>query len=292
MKAKINTTKKLVSSFNKIRLNHVNIKKLKSINKRDAYLNKYLKVIEIEIDALREKITQLEGEKIRSLLSDKIKNKTTNENVKKEYALNRLEKKLEVFINKDNGYFIEVGANDGLTQSNTYSLELNRGWTGILVEPIFHKYLECKSNRSSLNIVINCACVSFEYCAEYIEIYYANLMSIVESRQNLILNQLEHAQKGEIFISKNNESVSKVLSYAQTLDSILRKNNAPSNIDLISIDVEGMELEVLKGIDFNSYTFEIIIIETRSIDIIKKYLNNKGYTFLCKLTIHDYAFSK
>ena len=47
-----------------------------------------------------------------------------------------LDKKLDILLNhKENGFYIELGAFDGITQSNTYFFELNRGWKGILIEP-------------------------------------------------------------------------------------------------------------------------------------------------------------
>ena len=54
---------------------------------------------------------------------------------KKYYGQNKMDKKLLKYLNYNNGFFIELGANDGLRQSNTYYLEKNLGWRGILIEP-------------------------------------------------------------------------------------------------------------------------------------------------------------
>src|SRR5438270_7132790 len=51
-------------------------------------------------------------------------------------ALHQLEVKLNAIIDRDDGYFVEAGAHDGFTQSNTYWLERFRGWRGLLVEPM------------------------------------------------------------------------------------------------------------------------------------------------------------
>src|ERR1700675_2623345 len=51
-------------------------------------------------------------------------------------ALHELDIKLNAVIARDDGFFVEAGANDGYTQSNTYWLERFRGWRGLLVEPI------------------------------------------------------------------------------------------------------------------------------------------------------------
>jgi len=51
------------------------------------------------------------------------------------FALNNLDKSLETFIDFNNGYFVELGANDGVNQSNTLYFEHFRGWRGVLIEP-------------------------------------------------------------------------------------------------------------------------------------------------------------
>jgi len=83
--------------------------------------------------------------------------------LKKYYALDDIDKKLEKYLNYNNGFFIEVGANDGINQSNTYYLEKERNWRGILIEPAPNNYISCKKNRSNLNRFYFNACVSFEY---------------------------------------------------------------------------------------------------------------------------------
>jgi hypothetical protein len=73
-----------------------------------------------------------------------------------------LDWKLNDIFQKDNGFYIELGANDGITYSNTAFFEYEKNWTGILIEPSISKYEECLKNRSG-NIIVNCACVSNEY---------------------------------------------------------------------------------------------------------------------------------
>ena len=63
------------------------------------------------------------------------------------YGLHDLDKKMLKYINYKNGVFIEVGANDGLTQSNTAYFEKNLNWTGLLIEPNNKQFLKCKENR-------------------------------------------------------------------------------------------------------------------------------------------------
>ena len=64
---------------------------------------------------------------------------------------------------------------------------------------------------------------------------------------------------------------------ARTLSSILDSTNAPTVIDLLSLDVEGAELEVLKGINFFKYSFKYILVESRDINRLKSFLYTNGY---------------
>ena len=84
-----------------------------------------------------------------------------------------LDKKLQKYLNFRNGLFIEVGANDGFNQSNTYYLEKFMGWTGILVEPIPELFQEAQLNRRKSSI-FNCALVSNDFRESFVEMHYAN----------------------------------------------------------------------------------------------------------------------
>jgi hypothetical protein len=70
----------------------------------------------------------------------------------------------------------------------------------------------------------------------------------------------------------------------------LVKANAPSLIDFLSLDVEGAELDVLKGIDFTKYNFKYMVIECRDINKMDTFLTKLDYTLEKKITHHDYLF--
>jgi len=76
-----------------------------------------------------------------------------------------------------------------------------------------------------------------------------------------------------------NQVITEVYSPARTANRILKDCNAPLNIGLFSIDVEGAELEVLQGIDFDNYKFGIVLVETALESITNKYLEEMGYNF-------------
>lgn len=171
-----------------------------------------------------------------------------------------LDHKLDKIINKTHGFYIELGANDGLTQSNTAFFEFNRNWTGLLIEPSYKMYLKCVQNRKN-SIVENCACVSNDYCFGTIDgDFDGGLMSSVNGTR------------------LNNPNVISVK--ATTLEKLLDlhiKNN--TKIDLLSLDTEGYELNILKGLNLNKYRPQYMLIEIYDYDYDKilMFLNEHNY---------------
>ncbi|GGA22560.1 tetratricopeptide repeat protein [Okeania sp. KiyG1] len=97
----------------------------------------------------------------------------------KSYALNQLDLKVTSYLTWENGFFIEAGANDGISQSNTLYFERYKNWQSILIEAIQELVEKCRINRSK-SVVENYALVPFNYGQDYIKMYYCNLMSFVD----------------------------------------------------------------------------------------------------------------
>jgi FkbM family methyltransferase len=154
------------------------------------------------------------------------------------------------------GTFIEVGANNGYSQSNTYYLERFKHWKGILIEPIPELYKECVKERKRSQ-VFNCALVADNYKEDFIEIYNASLMSIIKSSLSKELEQ-QHLQKAAGFERDIKLDIIKVP--ARTLTSVIEESNI-KDIDFFSLDVEGYEIEVLKGLDFDKFAPTFILVE-------------------------------
>ena len=204
------------------------------------------------------------------------------------FGLNKLDEKISNFFGYKNGYFIELGANDGIQQSNTKHLELYQGWQGILIEPSPKQFAKLKKFRSKRNKFFNCACVGFDFPKSTIELMYSNLMSVALEGENDIADPVAHAKAGESHSEKEKAYI--FSAQARTLQSVLNEAKSPQVIDLLSLDVEGGELEVLKGIDFEHSNFKYIVIETRSINEVRGFLNLKNYEEIVKLSHHDYMF--
>lgn len=205
------------------------------------------------------------------------------------FGLNKMDKKLRKFLPNRNGFFIELGANDGLKQSNTKYFELFRGWSGILIEPELNNFNLLKRNRSQNSKFFNAACVSFDFPEVEIAMMYSDLMTSPLEGHNDIPNARTHAKLGEEFWGGESYEF---LAPARTLNSILREAGAPRNIQLLSLDVEGAELEVLLGLDFKHFKFDFLLIESRNIGALEEMLRPSGYFVINKLSEHDYLFSK
>jgi len=183
-----------------------------------------------------------------------------------------LEQKLnELFKNRENGFYIELGANDGLTQSNTAFFEKYKNWTGILIEPSIKAFNLCKINRPN-SICINCACVSNDYQNNYISGDF-NTSDLMASIGGLRLN--------------NHDSC---IVPAKTLEEILNCQKLTNDIDFLSLDVEGYELNVLKGLNLNKYRPKWMLIEiyTKDYKCLIDYLTNYDYKLHSNFTNYNH----
>ena len=213
------------------------------------------------------------------------------------YGLHGLDLKLLKYIDYKNGFFIEAGANDGLSQSNTALYEFHYDWKGLLVEPIFNKYLDCKIIRKN-SIVENYALVGKNHNKKTIrgnfdENGYAESLTacvcddgdynderLMELKQNLIDNNQWAKEHGYHPI---------VEVPAITIGELLKKHKI-EKIDLFSLDVEGYEISVLNGLDFLINRPKYFLIEMTYDErkkTITEYMMSKNYRMVEYFTQND-----
>jgi FkbM family methyltransferase len=176
---------------------------------------------------------------------------------------------LEIFGYKKNGVFIEVGANDGIAQSNTKLLEENYGWTGILVEPSINIFSRLCTNRP-FSKCFQCALGSFQEDGTYAYgDFDGHLMSSFTGR-------LDRPGKQKVLI--------------RSLQSILDESGI-RHIDFFSLDTEGYELNILKGIDFEKTTCDYLLIEiyNHQFESIVSFLRGKRYDLIKCLSNYNHV---
>jgi len=197
---------------------------------------------------------------------------TPSDNSTRPLELDPLVERLLDYVCERRGTFVELGAFDGLSQSNTAWLETNRGWRGILVEPIPEAYEQCVRNRP-LAGVVNCACVSDEYTEPTVEMVYAGLMSIVRGARSS-----HEADEAWVSLGEELQQLERYASTvpARTLSAVLDEHRLGC-VDLLSLDVEGYELDVLRGFDLDRFRPRHIVVEVSRENGVDRYLTAQGY---------------
>lgn len=192
-----------------------------------------------------------------------------------EYIYNRF------FNDKKNGVFIDFGAHDGISLSNTYFFEKQQGWTGICIEPIPAIFEQLQKNRS-------CTCINA--CIAPISGQQRFWIVGTEAKNTQMLSGLidaydpRHIQR---IYSESRGEGQEILVDCYTLNALLEEHGI-THVDYISIDTEGGELEILKSIDFDTYTIDIIDVENNYNDpAFRTFLESKGYVFITKMVIDE-----
>ena len=167
--------------------------------------------------------------------------------------------------------FVDVGAHDGQTLSNTHYLETVRGWSGLCIEPNPVVFARLKQNRQ-------CACENVAIAevagtAQFTQVSGdAEMLSGVSSQY-----EKRHRRRLEREADASGGHIRDITVAARPLQSVLRAHNI-KQIDFLSIDTEGSELQVLKSLDFRKTLVRIIAIErnysSRGIPLM---LRNRGF---------------
>lgn len=185
------------------------------------------------------------------------------------------------FENKKNGFFLDIGAHDGMSFSNTYFFEKDLGWKGICFEPLPHLFKKLQECRNC--ICIN-ACVSnqegtvpflhLDSCDEML----SGMCGTYDERQlQIVMNDIACLGGECKILQLPSVNINKVL-----------KDHQVTHVDFLSLDTEGSELEILKSIDFSLVTIDVITVENNYNELhVKEFLEEHGFIFVTRLHVDD-----
>lgn len=152
------------------------------------------------------------------------------------------------------GKFLEFGATDGVSLSNTYLLENNYDWVGVLAEPSPQWQKQLKNNRPNCKIINECI---YSESGKDLDFFVsdAGVLSTIEEYKNSDMHSMPDNSR-----LRNLEGYStKVKSIS--LNDVFIKYFDSLPIDYMSVDTEGSELEILENFDFQKFAPKIVTVE-------------------------------
>jgi FkbM family methyltransferase len=186
---------------------------------------------------------------------------------------------VDFYKGKLNGFFVDIGATNGIDISNTYLLEKEYNWKGICVEPVPAVFKKLVKNRKAV-------------CCDKAVFSKSDEVVLFDIAYDHNTNDLSGIQQ---FIDCHKETVNKhkrtIKMTTISLNDLLDENNAPPFMEYLSIDTEGSELEILKHLDFDYYVFGRIDVEHNHVEPRRTELNelltSNGYKFLKENDVDD-----
>lgn len=161
----------------------------------------------------------------------------------------------QYFPEKQNGKCIEVGATDGIYYSNTYHFELN-GWECLCIEPVPKTFEKLKNNRKNC---LNLAISSKDSENQNFELF--TIENVDQPHSAMSGLQVDDILLNDIKNNFPNIKRETIKIPTKRLDSCIKNYFNHNDIDFISIDTEGSELDVLNSFDVNSYNLKLLVIE-------------------------------
>lgn len=200
------------------------------------------------------------------------------------------------FPNKKDGFFVELGAYDGVTISNTLFFERYLGWKGICIEPMveaFNKLIynrncicvnECISNTSEpkdfYQIQVEKELKEKNIKARWPEMFSGFEQNFHPKQRVKIANRIRPEHVSTKHIVLNPITLQKVFDDLQVI-----------HVDFLSLDTEGNELDILQSIDFNICTISVILVENNYKEpFIRDFLEEKGYVFDKRISFDEVYF--
>lgn len=182
-----------------------------------------------------------------------------------------------VFRNKDNGFIIDIGANDGVTISHSLPF-IDKGWSALMIEPnpfLFEKMNDLYSHLDDV-VCVNLAVDNKKQ--DNIKLYLGS--SQHQGHSTILKSETEWPGVGQYF------SDNTVIVKADTLDNILNQNNLHQHIDILHIDAEGKTLDIIKHFDLDKHKPSYLSLDILTQDFdprgpeLKKIMQEKKYKLI------------
>lgn len=151
---------------------------------------------------------------------------------------------------KRGGFFVEFGATDGVLLSNSWLLETHLGWRGICAEPNPKFFARLQHNR---RCHVTNTCIGPK-TGEVVEFLLAEEYGGMVSD----MSRDHHAERRQAYFADRSNRVRLV---TESLDDLLRRLDAPRDIDYLSIDTEGSELAILSTFPFDRWNIRLLTVE-------------------------------
>jgi FkbM family methyltransferase len=186
---------------------------------------------------------------------------------------------LKSLSGRTNGYFVELGADDGVQTSNTLLLERSFGWSGICIEPVANRYQLLKQNRR---------CQTDPRCVSGVS---GERVVFKVDRSATVFSGITDYMS--TYRDRSGDTIELV---TVTLTEVLNDHNAPSVIDYLSLDTEGSEFQILSGCDMTRYRFRVITVEHNHEETkrrkIRELLQLHGYAHIATIGVDDCYFHR
>lgn len=205
---------------------------------------------------------------------------------KESYGLDELDLRILESVPVDRGFFVEIGAHDGVNQSNSVILE-KRGWRGMLIEANPGTFAKCCRSRPGV-IVEHAACVSAARTVSHVTLVDVGLMSVADTSALDGAERETWLDRGEGFARRPRQEI----DVAAVPISALFDRHRIEKIDLLILDVEGAEIDVLEGLDFERHAPDWIVAEDLYDEKTATHLEAKGYVVEKTLLERKYTRDK
>jgi len=185
------------------------------------------------------------------------------------------------FKNQEDGFFVEIGAFDGLQGSNCYHFEKFMNWKGIAIEASPTQFNKLKKNRNCQ--LHNVALSSIKKEVEFYEV-------IEGFTQMSGINNTNYQDSFNRIINKSKSKINKIKTHSTVFSEIIPNNQI---IDLLSIDIEGNEFEVLSSINYNIYQIKVIILENNIPEKLNylKFFSEKNYSYYDRVGMDEIYYN-